>query len=52
MEKIIATTVIGRINLLKKDINGSAPYGRDVEPFNPQFVSFQIAKRGDHTKRK
>lgn len=50
--KVVATTIHGRINLLKRDINANPPYNRDIPLFNPRFVIFQISKRGNHIKRK
>jgi hypothetical protein len=43
--KTVSKTIRGRIALLKRNIDGVAPYPSDIMPFNPQFTYFQVAKR-------
>jgi hypothetical protein len=48
---IVSTVIIGRINLLKKDIQGSPPNAANVSTLNPGFTNIQIAKRGKVSER-
>jgi hypothetical protein len=51
-DKIVATAIVGRIKLLKRDIQSNPPFEKNAEPFNPVYQIISIPKRGKVALRK
>jgi hypothetical protein len=49
---IASTVIVGRINLLKKDIQGNPPNATNISTLNPEFTNIQVAKRGKVSERR